>query len=62
MQASNRFLQCGVDRRPGLVASQRLLLVANRECRLSEVNLGLAASYLAQARRLAPGATADRAG
>jgi hypothetical protein len=47
---------------PALVASQRLLLVANRECRLSEVNLGLAASYLAQARRLAPGAIADQAG
>jgi hypothetical protein len=47
---------------PALVASQRLLLVANRECRLSEVNLGLAASYLAQARRLALGALADQAG
>ena len=46
---------------PALVASRRLLLVANRECRLSEVNLGLAASYLAQARRLAPGAVADQA-
>jgi hypothetical protein len=43
---------------PALVASERLLLVANRECRLSEVNLGLAASYLAQARRLAPAAAA----
>jgi hypothetical protein len=40
---------------PLLVASQRLLLVANREGRLSEVNLGLAASYLAQARRPASG-------
>jgi len=35
---------------PALVRSQRLLLVANRETRLSEVNLGLAASYLAQGR------------
>ena len=42
---------------PSLVASQRLLLVANREGRLSEVNLGLAASYLAQAVRPAPGLT-----
>ena len=36
---------------PALVRSQRLLLAANRESRLSEVNLGLAASYLAQTRR-----------
>ena len=46
---------------PALVDSQRLLLVANRECRLSEVNIGLAASYLAQARRVAPGAAPDQA-
>jgi hypothetical protein len=38
-------------RGPWLVARQRLLLLANREGRLSEVNLGLAASYLAQAGR-----------
>ncbi len=44
-------------RGPWLVASGRLLLVANRERRLSEVNLGLAASYLAQARWPAPEAT-----
>jgi hypothetical protein len=36
-------------RGPRLVVSGRLLLVANRDRRLSEVNLGLAASYLAQA-------------
>jgi hypothetical protein len=36
-------------RGPWLLASGRLLLVANRDRRLSEVNLGLAASYLAQA-------------
>jgi hypothetical protein len=42
---------------PSLVASRRLLLVANREGRLSEVNLGLAASYMAQARRPVPEST-----
>ena len=46
---------------PSLVASQRLLLVANREGRLSEVNLGLAASYLAQAWRAAGGAARSKA-
>ncbi len=42
---------------PSLVASRRLLLVANREGRLSEVNLGLAAAYMAQARRPLPKST-----
>jgi hypothetical protein len=47
---------------PALVRSQRLLLAANRETRLSEVNLGLAASYLAQTRHPAqsPGAAAGK--
>jgi hypothetical protein len=45
---------------PSLVASRRLLLVANREGRLSEVNLGLAASYLAQARRTSAGGAGVR--
>ena len=45
---------------PSLVASRRLLLVANREGRLSEVNLGLAASYLAQAWRAAGGAARSK--
>jgi hypothetical protein len=47
---------------PALVRSQRLVLVANRETRLSEVNLGLAASYLAQTRHpvRSPGAAADK--
>jgi hypothetical protein len=41
---------------PALFSSRRLLLVANLGSRLNEVNLGLAASYLAQTRRPAPGA------
>jgi hypothetical protein len=42
-----------------LVATGRLLLLANRDGRLSEVNLGLAASYLAQTWWPAPKATAS---
>jgi hypothetical protein len=58
MRGSMRWCWCkppaGFDsaalvRGPWLVAARRLLLVANREARLSEVSLGLAASYLAQA-------------
>lgn len=41
---------------PALFGSRRLLLVGNRGSRLNEVNLGLAASYLAQTRRPARGA------
>jgi hypothetical protein len=48
------YSSAALVRGPWLVASGRLLLVANRERRLSEVNLGLAASYLAQARWPAP--------
>jgi hypothetical protein len=51
------FCSAALIRGPWLVASHRLLLVANREGRLSEVNLGLAASYLAQARRPVPAPT-----
>jgi hypothetical protein len=45
------FCSAALVRGPWLVARQRLLLLANREERLSEVSLGLAASYLAQVRR-----------
>ena len=47
----NGFCSAALIGGPALVASKRLLLVANRESRLSEVDLGMAASYLAQARR-----------
>jgi hypothetical protein len=43
------FASAALVRGPWLIAAQRLLLVANREGRLSEVSLGLAASYVAQA-------------
>ncbi|HTT90891.1 MAG TPA: hypothetical protein VMF65_15160 [Acidimicrobiales bacterium] len=43
------FDSAALVRGPWLVGARRLLLVANRRGRLSEVSLGLAASYLAQA-------------